>query len=90
MRPLVHWTGIQINALRGDFETAQEHLRDARCDAQLRSDAHSRCIARAQFAEAQSDHHGVLRALEPLTGLLAGGPNEPGSGRGTTSTPTRW
>ncbi|KEI45713.1 helix-turn-helix transcriptional regulator [Saccharopolyspora rectivirgula] len=80
MRPLVHWTGIQINALRGDFETAQEHLR------KMPAATHSyevmlipACIARAQFAEAQSDYHGVLRALEPLTGLLAQeGPNEPG------------
>ncbi|GAA0529010.1 helix-turn-helix transcriptional regulator [Saccharopolyspora thermophila] len=80
VRPLVHWTGAQINALRGDLEAAQAHLQQASASA------HSyevmlipACLARAQCAEAQSDYEGVLRALEPVVQLWPRqGVDEPG------------
>src|SRR3546814_14075905 len=33
VRPLVHWTGVQINALRGDTAAAEEHLRHGAASA---------------------------------------------------------
>lgn len=70
LRPLVHWTGAQIHALRGEWDIADEHLR--RCSAT----SHSyevmlipACLARAQHAEARADYESVVRALEPLTEL---------------------
>ncbi|MDN5894612.1 MAG: LuxR C-terminal-related transcriptional regulator, partial [Nocardioides sp.] len=79
IRPLVHWTGVQVNALRGDRAAAQEHLRKGVAAAQdypiMQIPA---ALARAQFAEAAADYDGVLRALVPLTTLLADRPHEPG------------
>ncbi|MEY8037833.1 LuxR C-terminal-related transcriptional regulator [Saccharopolyspora cebuensis] len=80
VRPLVHWTGAQVHALRGDLPRAEEHLKHASASAHnyevmfLPS-----CLAAAQCAEAQSDYDGVLRALEPLVQLRSReGIDEPG------------
>ncbi|TSE01570.1 LuxR family transcriptional regulator [Skermania sp. ID1734] len=80
VRPLVHWTGAQINALRGNWDAADEHLR------RLSADRHDyqimfipAAIARAQCAEVQADYAGVIRALEPVTRLeMRDGIDEPG------------
>ena len=80
LRPLVHWTGAQIHALRGFWETAHDHLRQASASS------HSyevmlipACLARAQFAEAQADYGTVVRCLEPLVRLQPSeGLDEPG------------
>jgi DNA-binding CsgD family transcriptional regulator len=66
--PLLHWTAVQVHALRGDWDLADAALRRADAGAQdyeiMRVPA---CLARAQVAEAQADYAGVLRALRPLT-----------------------
>lgn len=80
VRPLVHWTGAQINALRGDWEAAHEHLRRAA------TGAHTypvmiipAALARAQAAEARADYETVLRSLRPLLDLQPReGIDEPG------------
>jgi DNA-binding CsgD family transcriptional regulator len=71
-RPLVHWTGAQIQALRGNWDAAHEHLQKGSAsphdyEVMLLPSA----MARAHFAEAQADYDTVLRALEPLVHLRA-------------------
>ncbi|GAA4857464.1 helix-turn-helix transcriptional regulator [Saccharopolyspora rosea] len=80
VRPLVHWTGAQIHALRGDVETAEAHLRQISASEQhYEVMLIPACLARAQCAEARSDYDGVLRALEPLVRLWPRqGVDEPG------------
>ncbi|WP_082563838.1 MULTISPECIES: LuxR family transcriptional regulator [unclassified Nocardioides] len=79
IRPLVHWTGVQVNALRGDQAAAREHLRRGAAASQdypiMQIPA---AIARANFAEVAADYEGVVRALEPLLVLFADRPDEPG------------
>lgn len=69
-RPLVHWTGAQIHALRGDWEAAEHHLGEANAalhhyEVMLIPS----CLARAQVAEARGDYERVLEALSPVVHL---------------------
>ncbi|MFC9355273.1 AAA family ATPase [Rhodococcus sp. NPDC057014] len=80
LRPLVHWTGAQTHALRGNWPAAHEHLRLAAASSHdypmmfIPS-----ALARAQCAEVEADYAAVIRALEPLTRLEPReGVDEPG------------
>lgn len=79
IRPLVHWTGVQIHALRGDRVAAREHLRKGAAAAQdypiMQIPA---ALARAHVAEVDANYEGVLQALSPIASLLADRPVEPG------------
>ncbi|MFZ2175268.1 MAG: LuxR C-terminal-related transcriptional regulator [Rhodococcus sp. (in: high G+C Gram-positive bacteria)] len=80
VRPLVHWTGAQTHALRGNWPAAHEHLRLAGASA------HDYPImfipfslARAQCAEVEADYLTVIRALEPIARMQPReGIDEPG------------
>lgn len=80
LRPLVHWTGAQTHALRGNWPAAHEHLRLAAAsshDYPMMFIPSS--LARAQCAEVEADYAAVIRALEPLTRLEPReGVDEPG------------
>ena len=80
LRPLVYWTGAQIHALRGEPDAAERHLELA--DAGTHDYivmAVSALLARAQVAEARSDHEAVVRYLAPLAARSPrGGLDEPG------------
>lgn len=80
LRPLVHWTGAQVHALRGERDAAERHLRlggSAEHDYAVMTVP--ALLARAHVAEAMSDHHAVIRHLAPLVGrTLRGGIDEPG------------
>ncbi|GAB3297835.1 helix-turn-helix transcriptional regulator [Parasphingorhabdus pacifica] len=80
VRPLVHWTGIQTHALRGNWDQAHAHLQEASAGTHnYEIMLIPSCLARAQYAEAQADYESVLRALEPVVHLPSrGGMNEPG------------
>jgi DNA-binding CsgD family transcriptional regulator len=79
LRPLVHWTGAQVRALRGEVEDAERYLR-------LGTVAHAYTVmtvpvllARAHVAEARSDYPAVVRHLTPLVQRAPrGGLDEPG------------
>lgn len=79
LRPLVHWTGAQIHALRDEWGPAREHLAQTHADLHhyevMSVPAH---LARAQCAEAEPDYGAVVRALQPLTQLTGSGIHEPG------------
>ncbi len=80
VRPLVHWTGAQTHALRGNWHAAHEHLQRGSATA---SDYEimlvPSCLARAHCAEAQADYQTVLRSLEPVANLpQRQGIDEPG------------
>ncbi|ORK00454.1 helix-turn-helix transcriptional regulator [Prescottella equi] len=80
VRPLTHWTGAAIHALRGDWPRAEEHLRRAGAAAHnyeiMLAPA---CLAQAQCAEVAADYEGVLRVLEPLVAMRPrAGIDEPG------------
>lgn len=68
IRPLVHWTGAQIHALRGQHEAAEAHLHriEQLPNEYLVMEAPAR-LARAQVAEVVGDHDAVIAALRPLT-----------------------
>lgn len=80
VRPLVHWTGAQTHALRGNWDQAYEHLQ------QGSAGTHNyeimlipACMARAHCSEVTADYESVLRALEPLVQLQPRrGIDEPG------------
>ncbi|KRF16701.1 hypothetical protein ASG90_10625 [Nocardioides sp. Soil797] len=78
LRPLVHWTGVQVNVLRGDQAAAREHLRKGASAAQdypmMQIPA---ALARAHFAEAAANYEGVVQALAPVAARL-GDQLEPG------------
>ncbi|MEV6338818.1 LuxR C-terminal-related transcriptional regulator [Nocardia vinacea] len=80
--PLVQWTAVAVHTLRGDWDQAEAALRRADAGPQdyeiMRVPS---CLARAQWAEAQADAAGVLRALRPLT--------EPWA-RGNIDDPGQW
>lgn len=80
LRPLVHWTGAQVHALRGERDAAERHLRlggAAEHDYTVMSVP--ALLARAHVAEAASDHAAVVRHLAPLVGRNPrGGIDEPG------------
>lgn len=79
--PLLSWTRAQVLALRGDWDGADDALREG--DAGPRDYEMMRvaaCVARAQVAEARADYAGVVAALEPLRQSWAGGAiDEPGA-----------
>ncbi|MGH3425628.1 MAG: LuxR C-terminal-related transcriptional regulator, partial [Nocardioidaceae bacterium] len=80
IRPLIHWTGVQINALRGDDAAAREHLRRGAATPQdypiMQIPA---ALASAQLAEATADYEGALRSLHPVSRLTEGDvSHEPG------------
>ncbi|MCX4903952.1 LuxR family transcriptional regulator [Streptomyces sp. NBC_00878] len=72
VRPLVHWTGAQIHALRGDWEAADQHVGEAAADFHhYEVMLVPSCLARAQVAEARGDYDRVVEALSPLAQLTA-------------------
>lgn len=73
IRPLIHWTGAQIHALRSDDTAAQRHLRLAHTTSHgyLAMFIPS-CLAQAHYAEAHADYEGVIRALAPLARVAPG------------------
>ncbi|SDP72029.1 hypothetical protein SAMN04487981_1352 [Streptomyces sp. cf386] len=69
-RPLVHWTGAQIHALRGDWDAAQHHVGEALADLHhYEVMLIPSCLARAQVAEAGGDYERVVEALSPVVHL---------------------
>ena len=80
LRPLVHWTGAQVHALRGEPEAAARHLRlGGAAEHDYTVMTVPALLARAHVAEAASDHHAVVRHLAPLaTRAPRGGLDEPG------------
>ncbi|MGW0811816.1 AAA family ATPase [Streptomyces viridiviolaceus] len=80
VRPLVHWTGAQIHALRGDWPAADRHVGEAAADLHhYEAMLIPACLARAQVAEARGDYERVVEALTPLVRLTArGSVDEPG------------
>jgi DNA-binding CsgD family transcriptional regulator len=72
VRPLVHWTGAQLHALRGDWDTADHHLGEAAADLHhYEVMLVPACLARAQVAEARGDYERVIEALSPVVQLPA-------------------
>lgn len=80
LRPLVHWTGAQVQALRGNWTAAREHAHRARAgnnDYPLM--LVPACLCLAQCAEVVSDYTSVLRYLEPIVTMRErGAVDEPG------------
>lgn len=80
LRPLIHWTGAQIHALRGDWDAAGAYLEQGAAPA----DSYPvmllpYCLAQAQVAETRADYDGVLRALVPVLRMpRTTGIDEPG------------
>ncbi|MEU5841512.1 LuxR C-terminal-related transcriptional regulator [Rhodococcus sp. NPDC047139] len=78
--PLVHWTGAQINALRGNWDAARQHTHRARAgnnDYPLM--LVPACLCLAQCAEVVSDYASVLRYLQPIVAMRdRGAIDEPG------------
>lgn len=66
LSPLVHWTGVQIRALRGDWELADVHLSRLTGAFDYEIMLLPARMGKAHYAEALSDYAGVLRALEPI------------------------
>ncbi|MBW0115231.1 helix-turn-helix transcriptional regulator [Pseudonocardia abyssalis] len=80
LRPLVHWTGAQVHALRGGQDAADRHLRlGGAADHDYAVMTVPALLARAHVAEAVSDHEAVVRHLAPLAARSPrGGVDEPG------------
>jgi DNA-binding CsgD family transcriptional regulator/tetratricopeptide (TPR) repeat protein len=80
LRPLVHWTGAQVHALRGDPEAAARHLHlGGAAEHDYTVMTVPALLARAHVAEATSDYAAVVRHLAPLTARAPrGGLDEPG------------
>ena len=80
LRPLVHWTGAQVHALRGNWGAAREHAHRARAgnnDYSLM--LVPACLCLAQCAEVVSDYTSVLRYLQPIVTMRdRGAIDEPG------------
>jgi DNA-binding CsgD family transcriptional regulator len=80
LSPLLHWTGAQIHALRGNWDAAAHHLERAAVAA----DSYPIMIlphrlAQAQLAEVRADYDGVIRALLPVVRMdRSSGIDEPG------------
>ncbi|MGY6026816.1 AAA family ATPase [Streptomyces spinosirectus] len=71
-RPLVHWTGAQIHALRGDWDLADRHVGAAAVGLHhYEVMLVPACLARAQVAEARGDYRRVVEALSPVARLGA-------------------
>lgn len=78
--PLLHWTGAEISALRGEWDRAARHVEAA---VSARSDyvvmLAPAAMAQASVAMTRADYAGVLRALAPLaTGEHGPGLDAPG------------
>ncbi|MFF5020628.1 AAA family ATPase [Micrococcus luteus] len=66
--PLLHWTGAELWALRGDHERARHHLARATAHrGSYRVMLVPTCLARARLHESRGDYPAALEALEPLT-----------------------
>ncbi|WP_100499317.1 helix-turn-helix transcriptional regulator [Geodermatophilus chilensis] len=80
LRPLVHWTGAQVHALRGEREDAERHLQlGAAAEHDYTVMTVPALLARAHVAEAASDYAAVVRHLAPLAVRTPrGGLDEPG------------
>ncbi|MEY9490376.1 ATP/maltotriose-dependent transcriptional regulator MalT [Streptomyces calvus] len=80
VRPLVHWTGAQIHALRGDWAAADRHVAAAAAELHhYEVMLIPACLARAQVAEARGDYRRVVEALAPVVQLAPrGSAEEPG------------
>jgi DNA-binding CsgD family transcriptional regulator len=80
LRPLVHWTGAQVHALRGEQEAAERHLRlGGAAEHDYAVMTAPALLARASAAEAASDYTAVVRHLTPLvTRTPRAGLDEPG------------
>ena len=80
LRPLARYAAVLVPAARGEWETAEEHLRAGAAqggDYELMVVAAA--LARAEVAAARGEHDGVLRALEPVLALESrAGVDEPG------------
>lgn len=67
LRPLVHWTGAQVRALRGELDAAERHLRlGGAAEHAYTVMIVPALLARALVAEATGDTPAVLRHLTPL------------------------
>jgi DNA-binding CsgD family transcriptional regulator len=80
LRPLLHWTGAQIQALRGNWDAAAGHLeRGAAASDSYPAMLLPYCLAQAQVAETKADYDGVIRALVPVLRMQRpAGIDEPG------------
>ncbi len=80
LRPLLHWTGAQIQALRGNWDAAAGHLElGAAASSSYPAMLLPYCLAQAQVAETKADYDGVIRALMPVLRLQrTAGIDEPG------------
>ena len=80
LRPLVHWTGAQVLALRGESDAAERHLRlGSATEHDYTVMTVPALLARAHVAEAASDYDAVVRHLEPLVARSPrGGLDQPG------------
>jgi DNA-binding CsgD family transcriptional regulator len=80
LRPLVHWTGAQVHALRGEPDAAARHLElGAAAEHDYTVMTVPAILARVHLAEAASDYTAVVRHLAPLvTRAPRGGLDEPG------------
>ncbi|WP_427006871.1 AAA family ATPase [Pseudarthrobacter sp. H2] len=79
-RPLLHWSGAQIHALRGNWDAAAHHLeRGAAASDSYATMLLPFCLAQAQVAETRADYDGVIRALIPVLRMQRdNGIDEPG------------
>lgn len=72
VRPLVHWSGAQIHALRGNWDLARDHVHQAHAGTHSYEIMYiPSLLARAQYAEAATDYPEVLLTLAPLTSSSA-------------------
>jgi DNA-binding CsgD family transcriptional regulator len=80
LRPLLHWSGAQIHALRGNWDAAAHHLeRGAAASDSYATMLLPFCLAQAQVAETKADYDGVIRALIPVLRMQRdSGIDEPG------------
>ena len=80
LRPLARFAAVLVPAARGEWVAAEEHAGAAVArsgDYELMVVAAG--LAQAQVPAARGDHEGVLRALEPVVGLIERvGVDEPG------------
>lgn len=80
LRPLLHWTAVQVHTLRGEWDLADEWVPHGGAGgldyAVMRMPA---LLARAQLAEARADYASVTRILAPVAGSELGAwVDEPG------------
>jgi DNA-binding CsgD family transcriptional regulator len=80
LRPLLHWSGAQIQALRGNWDEAASHLeRGAAASDSYPAMLLPYCLAQAQVAETKADYDGVIRSLMPVLRMQrTTGIDEPG------------